>query len=147
MATRKAKNTKSEIDLLKPVNVSQIKIDDKDCFGNMWDPQDKDCSICADAEVCGIIYQEHHIKPKTEKFEKQETPLDLMNFNKVEWEKIIKLVKRYEGEGSPLLFDELVDIVCDYASTKDRVTAEIYITKILPEHNLVEKNGAIQISN
>jgi hypothetical protein len=139
MQQRKIKEKKTEVDLLKPVNLDDFKqLSEGDCFGNMWDPKDKDCSVCADIEVCGILYQDKHIKPKVKKFEEETIPLDLARFETVPWNKIKTLIQKYEKDGKPMMLDELIEIVSEQAKIKDPQTVMLYIKHILPKYGLTE---------
>jgi len=135
---RKAKVDRTEVDLLQPVNVGELKqlIKDDDCFGKEWNPQHKDCSICADVEVCGIIYQDTKVIPAKDKFDKKELPLDMASFNAVKWKDIKKLIQQYEKDKEPLTMDELVEIVSTQSGMKDPQTVMLYVEQKLPKLGL-----------
>jgi len=136
---RNAKTEKTKMDLLQPVNVGELKqlIKDDDCFGKEWNPQHKDCSICADVEVCGIIYQDTKVMPAKVKFDKETLPLDMATFEAVNWGQIKKLVRQYEKDDEPLSMDELVEIAMTQSGMKDPQIVMLYIEQKLPELGLV----------
>lgn len=134
---RTPKENKTDIDLLVPVNVDDFKLDEDDCFGRMWEPTNKDCSICADIEVCGIIYQDRVIKPKKKQYEEEgATPLDLAKFEQVDWINIVKVVEKYEKDGDPMVLSELIDYVKGIANVSDDSIIELYIKSRVKKHNL-----------
>lgn len=139
---RKSKTQKQEIDLLKPVNLPEG--DPEDCFGtNLYNPQDKDCSICADIELCGIKFQKITQKKVTDFEEKHGPLLDETDFSSVDIVKIEKLAMKYENEGYPMLFQELVELIMELVKTKDEVAAVEYLKRTLPVSNLLLKEGKV----
>jgi uncharacterized Fe-S cluster-containing radical SAM superfamily enzyme len=139
---RKPKETKQKVDLLKPVTILDGSAGD--CFGTeFYNPQDKDCSICADIEICGIKFQGIIQKKKTD-FEQKHGPLlDQTDFDSVNMAKIEELAIKYEEEGEPLLFQELVDAVSDLARTKDDIAVIEYLKRTIPTTNLILKEGKV----
>jgi hypothetical protein len=139
---RKPKTQKQEVDLLKPVNIPDG--DPDDCFGtSLYNPQDKDCSICADIELCGIKFQ-GLIQKKVQKFEEENGPLlDQVDFGSVKMNKIEEFAKQYEAEGEPMTFQELVDAISQLANTKDEVAVVEYLKRTLPTSNLLIKEGKV----
>ncbi len=139
---RKPKAEKTPVDLLKPVTIPDGEAED--CFGtDLYNPQDKDCSICADIELCGIKFQSIVQKKKTV-FEEEHGPLlDQTDFDSVNMTKIAEVAKRYEEEGEPMLFQELIDAVAELACTKDEVAVVEYLKRTLPLTNLIIKEGKV----
>lgn len=139
---RKPREEKQNADLLKPVII--IDGDDGDCFGTeLYNPQDKDCSICADVELCGIKFQ-GIVHRKKEDFEQRHGPLlDQTDFEAVNMAKIEELAIKYEQEGLPMLFQELVDAVSELANTKDEIAVIEYLKRIVPTTSLIIKEGKV----
>jgi len=128
---REPKEKAEKVDLLKPYTPS--KPQDDGCFGNMWDPQHKDCSICADIEVCGILYQQNHIQIKKQKFEEENGPtLDMTDFEAISIEKVEKLALQYQNDQEPMTVDELISYIKTQARTKDTVAVREYLKRVLP---------------
>jgi len=139
---RKPKEEKQEVDLLKPVNLPDGEAGD--CFGtDLYNPQDKDCSICADIELCGIKFQGVVQKKKTEFEEKHGPLLDETDFASVNMDKIAALARKYEDEGDPMSFQELVELVSELACTKDEVAVIEYLKRTLPVTNIITKEGKV----
>jgi hypothetical protein len=139
---RKPREVKQEVNLLKPVTIPDGGVGD--CFGtDFYNPQDKDCSICADIEICGIKFQGIIQKKKTD-FEQKHGPLlDQTDFQSVDIAKIEELAIKYEDEGEPMLFQELVDAVSELACTKDDIAVIEYLKRTIPTTNLILKEGKV----
>lgn len=139
---RKPKIEKQEVDLLKPVTIPDG--DPEDCFGTaLYNPQDKDCSICADIELCGIKFQSV-LQKKVTKFEEDHGPLlDQVDFSSVNMSKIEALAAKYEQEGEPMTFKELTDAVAQLANTKDEVSVIEHLKRTLPTSNLLIREGQV----
>ena len=132
---------KTEVDLTKPV--SNLQVQDDDCFGKEWNPHNRDCSICADNELCGIKYQEV-LKKKKQSYEKQHTPLDMANFDLVNMEKIVSIIKKYQ-EDEPLYFDELEELVGKAAKSKHKIAIREFIKLNIPKYNIIVKDNQVYV--
>ena len=132
------RNEPKQVDLTTLLDPKALISDDpEDCFGELWDPQDKDCAICHDVEICGIVKQED-TKKKVKAIEKREGPmLDQTAFEKVPIEKIVQNIKEWAADGDPATYEELADQISKSAQTKDSVAVREYIKRILPRHGLV----------
>lgn len=142
---RKAHEKQTKVDLTVPIIPSSIIPDEKtDCFGTeLYNPQDKDCSICSDIEICGIKFQEL-VKAKKKKFEDVQGPtLDMSNFEGVNMPQIMKLALKYQQEGNPMTIEELQDIVQLQARTKDQEAVLQFISRELPLTSMYIKNEHI----
>ena len=140
---KKSRTDKKEVDLLKPVIIPDADLED--CFGKEYDPQDRDCSICADIEICGIKFQGIIQKKKREFEEKHGPLLDEVDFKSVDIAKIEKLAKQYEEDGYPMLFQELTDVVAELANTKDEIAVIEYLKRTLSTSNLIIKEGKVYV--
>jgi hypothetical protein len=137
---RKTRTEKQEINLLEPITLPDT--DPDDCFGKEYDPRDRDCSICADIEICGIKTQVELQKKKKE-FENNNGPLlDQTDFKSVNWKKIEQKALEYEVNNEPLTFEELLDTIKTLANTKDEVAVLEYIRRTLPK-SLKLSNGQV----
>ena len=110
--------------------------DEDDCFGKMWDPQHRSCSVCADVDVCGIIFQETQVIPAKKKFDRETVPLDLTNLQAVNWTSLIALIASYEIAEEPMTYDELFEYIKEVGKTKDDYTVKIFIETSLKKHGL-----------
>lgn len=134
---KQPRETKKEIDLTSLLDPSELMSDNPDdCFGKEWDPQDKDCSICHDVEICGIVKQQE-IQSRKKKVEDTKGPmLDQTAFEKVPIEKITTTMKNWAEDGDPSTYEELEETIMASAQTKDKVAVREYIKRTLPRHGL-----------
>ncbi len=132
---RTKRDKKSDVDRIKPLNIEELS-KATDCFGSMWDPTHRSCSVCADVDICGVVYQETQVLPKKAKFDK-EKPLDTASFDKVNWDKLTKLVSKYQEDGDPLSYEELLQLITDMSNFKDDYTVKVFIEKGLHDNDLV----------
>lgn len=47
-----------DLDLTVPIDKTIIKMSTGDCFGKMWDMSSKECPMCADRDVCSIMFKD-----------------------------------------------------------------------------------------
>lgn len=140
---KKPRTDKKEIDLLKPVVIQEA--DSEDCFGKEYNPQDRDCSICADIEICGIKFQ-GVIQRKKKEFEEKHGPLlDEADFKSINFAQIENLVKKYETEGEPLTYEELFEVVSQQGRIKDEIAVIEYLKRTIPVSNLILKEGKVYV--
>lgn len=134
---RRKKDKKTPGTLLEPINIDSLRVwDEDDCFGKMWDPQHRSCSVCADVDVCGIIFQETQVIPAKKKFDRETTPLDLTNLQAINWTSLKALIASYEIAEEPMTYDELFEYIKDVGKTKDDYTVKIFIETSLKKHGL-----------
>jgi hypothetical protein len=134
---RTKKDKKTEVSLLKPINLNDLVLaDNDDCFGHMWDPQHRACSVCADVDVCGIVFQEAVVIPAKKKFDKDTVPLDLTNFQGINWSKVTGVVRKYQDSGEPMTYDELFSYIKGLANTKDDYAVKIFMETTLKKNGL-----------
>jgi len=58
--SRKSRNEidKSELDLLKPLDLTLIGTENDPCFGKLFDLKAEECKICGDSEICSIVFSQ-----------------------------------------------------------------------------------------
>lgn len=134
MMERTKRTTKLDVSRLKPINIEELSQSD-DCFGKAWDPQHRSCSVCADVDICGVVFQDKVVIPKKDKFE-ESLPLDMTNFDAVNWDKMSLLVSKYLQDGAPLTYEELFELVQNTSKNKDTYITKLYIEKSLEPNGL-----------
>jgi hypothetical protein len=132
---REPREKKTKVSLLDAVDVKKFTTGDG-CFGKEWNPQDRDCSVCADIELCGIIYQDTKVTPKRKKFEKEKSPLDMADFMAVEWPKILGVIESLQRGEDPMTLEELTGVVKDQSKVTNEELLKTYVRIKLVEHNL-----------
>lgn len=144
---RKPRTKPTEVDLTVPVDPEKLlREDENDCFGtDQYAPQDKDCSLCADIEICGIKFQEL-VKTKKKIVEAEKGPMmDQTDLDGVDMGKVEKLARRYQDEGEPMTFAELQDAIKLQAKTKDTNAVIELIRRELPLTKMMLKDGVVYV--
>jgi len=144
---RKPKTEPTKVDLTTPIDPGMyLPEDEADCFGTEeYSPQNKDCSLCSDIEICGIKFQEH-VKTKKKVVETEQGPLmDQSDLDGVDLGKVEKLAKKYYLEGSPMTFEELQEAIRIQANTKDNDAVLELIKRELPLTNMILKEGLVYV--
>jgi len=140
---RTPKEKRTDMDYTVPIDSNDFNLDEQDCFGNMWDIRDKMCGICADNELCMIIYQDKIKKQKMQFDNSEKKSLDMGDFNKVNWKKIVELVVKLNNEGNPLTYEELFEAIKSLSNITEKSILDIYITSNIPVHNLYIKDNYV----
>lgn len=117
---RVPKTEKTLIDPLKPVKDAKFNISDDDCFGRLWDPKTKECSMCADETLCSIVYQDN-LKKQVKKIEEQEHKfLDQVKTIEPSYLDILEQeIKQRDLDDSPMTSQELVLKLMENSNIKD----------------------------
>jgi hypothetical protein len=132
----------TEVNLLIPVDPATIQTTEQsDCFGREYSPHASECAMCADNELCAILWAEN-IKGKKAIFEAEHGPLlDSVDFAGVDMARIERLAKKYEEEKAPMTFEELQKLIQEQANTKDVESIIQFIKRELPLTKMYLKEG------
>jgi hypothetical protein len=130
---RKAIEKKTEVDLLVPVTLESITPEEvSDCFGLEFAARNSDCSLCADADLCQIVYTEK-VKGKKLTLEIENGPMmDAVDFKGVNMKRIEALARKYQESDQPMTFEELQEVIRGEANTKDDEAVIQFIKRELP---------------
>lgn len=140
---RKPRKEKYPCSFLLPLIIPQEVIDPQDCMGKEYDPKNKECSVCADQALCANYYQQR-LQMHINDFEKEKGPmLDQVCFEAVDWNKIEKIVEKYDQQGEPIMFEELMDVISDLSHCKDDIAISLYIRRKLLKSNIELKEGYV----
>lgn len=63
-------NKTYRLDLTKPINTDDMATGEYDCFGKEWDMSSKECPLCADRDICGILFKDK-VDKKTKDIERK----------------------------------------------------------------------------
>jgi uncharacterized Fe-S cluster-containing radical SAM superfamily enzyme len=143
---RQSIKTKTKVDLLVPVVPGNLHpVEPSDCFGNEYLPTCGDCSVCADMELCSIIFADN-VKRKKLTFEIEHGPmLDTADFANVDMSRIERLATKYEDEGEPMTYEEMQQIIQGEANIKDVESIIQYIKRELVNTKMSVKGGYIYV--
>lgn len=135
-----------EFDLLYPIDMAkaQANVAEDDCFGKEWNPGVKDCSVCADAEVCGIVFQKEVKKPKQQALEKKDGPyLDQARLMTGEEFKFVEdTIKQTCVDMEPTSTEEMFQYFAAKMKTKDEALVVNEMKRFIKSTpNVYTKNG------
>lgn len=140
MARIPSKSPSKEYDPLVPLG----KVDDveSDCFGLLWDVTTRECSSCADRDICGIVFGDELEKRANAVQENNGSIfLDVQNFEAVANDDILSGI----DSGTTTVAD-LVDYVAVLANTSDTKAVVTFLKRWITSQNSVyTKNGIVWI--
>lgn len=130
------------VDLSKPFNQFEVaKVEEGNCFGQMWDPSNEACQTCADIEVCGILF-EKGVKKRAAVVEKDKGPfLDEARMHKISAGEISKWIQDTPVE---LTTEDLIEELLTRAKSKDRPSAIEWIKRFKTTGLITIKSGIIE---
>lgn len=139
---RKAVENKTEYDMSKPINLEQFDITAESCFGRLWLPQHKDCSVCADLELCGTIYHHTTLNDKIKKVKKSQgiNFLDDVNFDRIPKQELVDEIKKNPGK---VTSDHLIKFVKHWSKCDDEDTLIVWIQQFKMDFNIKIKKGLL----
>src|SRR5687768_15964280 len=101
----------SNVDLTKPLKMNNFVTAGGDCFGELWDITHKQCSVCSDNAICGIVTG-HNARQMAQQMHKIKTYLDVSERDCVDVD-TDKLLHDFK----PRLVAELIDKVMERSKT------------------------------
>ena len=115
--TRKPNKKQSiEVDLTKPIPQPLIieAMKGSNCFGKLWDISTKECSQCADKDICGIMMQDT-LAESSKQLQKKlgATFLDVADYKNVTNAKLMKFVVSGETTTKQLIQEVVKLSNCD----------------------------------
>lgn len=140
---RISKKEKTEVDLSTPLNADNFKIVDGDCFGSEWKPDSTECSACHDIDVCGILYAKRKVEPRSKEIKKElgRHFLDDVNFNRIDKNKLVELIKSKEGE---MTSTDFLTYIKHYSRCEDSDTVLIWVKEFKLEFPQIKiKKGLV----
>ena len=141
--TRQPRKKKThKVDLTIPIDKTKITTQEGDCFGKEWDPETKECAMCADSEVCGIIFDDQ-VRSTISKKESESKYLDQVDAN-LDVQKIKNIVKYTCDCNEPTTVEELFEY-CKYKTglKSDEAVIDIMKRLIKSTPELYTKDGIV----
>lgn len=142
---RAAKSSKTSVDLTQAVNFDEFTLKENDCFGRLWDPRENDCAVCADCQLCGIVFNEKTVKAKRKQLEAEKGPF-LDQVKPLSNEAANNLNNSILGmitDGDSISINDLYDAVKKLTKSKDKVFIERESQAFLDAHGFVIENGIL----
>lgn len=141
---RIVRNKKTIKDLKKPLTKTEKSrlISSDDCFGLEYDLRTKECRLCADNELCCLLFK-GKLDEKVNNYEvNNEATLDKADLSLINKEEIYGLCKRRSGE---LSTKELVGILMDISHLTDEISIIEYLKRFKVEYNISIKGGIVYV--
>jgi len=145
---RSAKDKKSaEPDFSKPLNLAELEkfVDGDDCFGSLWDLRAKECPMCADKEMCGVLYNEN-LRRKVKEFEQEEEVimLDRSDFEALDGIDAALINGDVVGDVIGMQVGDFIDAIMSKANTSDEEAAVLWAKRFIKRNrNIYTKSGII----
>jgi len=131
MREPRKKKTHGDLDLTKPID--KTKLIQEDCFGKEWDMGSKDCPICHDNEVCGILFSDL-VKKKSKQIQKgKPTFLDKAFFSK----KLTTALDKALSDRGEVELEEVYDVVKLKANVSDRVAIREWVKRFANDNGYI----------
>ena len=128
------------VDLTKEIPEELLRIKEDDCFGQLWNPMDGNCSMCGDHNLCGIAYANITLKKKRKEAEDLKGPfLDQVNTDvpKSFWESTYTQIRRGNLTGQPVTVEEVAVLVQKQLKTKDELLIENTLRKFFEDYTII----------
>ncbi len=145
MRVKRSTPTFPDVDMSKPVNKKEImsQIDSEDCFSREWHPEDKLCSMCADMELCGILFHARQNK-RVKQLEKEEGGfLDTTDFEAIDKDSLFGWLSA-KSRTTQQLFDQIKLM----SNCPDDDTVKYWMKSFIVSHpKLATKGGVVVIKD
>lgn len=138
---RRKEPTTPNPDFTVPINIEAEQAKSSDtCYGVMWDMTQPACIMCADSDMCGVLYTNHLDKVVKEAYkEVGRTPLDSLKFDTIDKSKLLVWLK------TPKPAKELAKMVQTASGCDDRSTVIHWVKSFVASHpQLIMENGIIR---
>lgn len=135
-------NKAADLDLTKPVPTKQLmaEVNEEDCYTQLWNPEDKLCSICASFEICGILYNARLTKKVAKREKDKGGYLDNMHFDSIDKDELIQWLRI-----KPRTTQQLVDKIAKFSECPDPDTIIYWVKSFIIETPEIKTKGGIVI--
>ena len=115
----------------KPIHLSELVINEGDCFGNEYSTTNVTCIKCTYYDVCGIVMHSKR-NPKVNEIRKLSGNFfDELDWDAVPWDDLLKVI--LEGE---VTLEELREAVKESSKVVDTYTLNIKVQNWMITNNL-----------
>jgi hypothetical protein len=138
---RQYKSIPTDVDFSKIVKVNDFTIDEDDCFTKMYDPSTNDCALCADCDLCSILFNKTVSVSLKKKFNDEfGQTADTYDFESV---KSSKLGDKLSTNPGVYTRADMFDVVKKLSKCDCNDLVNDCVESILMEYGLKEHNGKI----
>lgn len=112
----------------------------EDCFGKELDFDTRECQMCADNELCALLFQDT-LGKKVKKFEQENGPtLDMADLSLIDKKGLEKLIQDKSGE---LTVEELSKKVIEQSNLHDSVAIVEWLKRFKEEIGFKVRGGKV----
>lgn len=135
-------------DLTVPINGNKVMAFDREqhgesCFSHLWDMTNGLCALCADSEMCGIMFHKRQKKAVKAMEESMTSPLDVVDFDVIDKDDLMIWLKI-----KPRRTGELAEKVSQMVKCDDVETIRFWVKSFIKDSpKLAVQNGVIVIKN
>ena len=139
----RTKVTFPAIDMSKPIPTTTMleEVDVQDCFTFLWEPTNKFCLVCADIDICGILFHKRQSK-QVKNIEKEKGGyLDNMHFDSIDKTDLVTWLSL-----QPRTTQQLIDKVTKFSKCPDAETVAYWCKSfILETEGIGVKKGIVTV--
>lgn len=139
---RESKDSRTVIDLTVPLTkekrMSMVREDN--CFGRELDFETRECQVCADNELCALLFKDK-VDAKVRDFESRKGPtLDMADFSLVNKDKLYEDIVKRSGE---MTTEQLSERVMMESNLRDSVAIIEWIKRFKEEKGFKIRKGIV----
>jgi hypothetical protein len=120
----------SKVDLSQPINYNDFTFEKDDCFGGLWNMEDKSCRMCHDNVVCGILFSKKVAIEEKKIQAENETFLDTVDFQNVNKDALALWLS---------IKNRTVEEVFEYVTQKSSCSDEVAVVEYIKRYVLANK--------
>lgn len=139
---RRTKPSFPALDLTKPVDTEAMlqQTPSESCFSHEWEPTHKLCCVCADSEICGVLFNSRLTKKVREIEEENGGYLDNMHFDSIDKDEVKQLLSMKQ-----FTFDMFVKKIAKFTQCPDLDTVKYWCKSYIIETKGVSLKAGIVI--
>ena len=123
-----------------PINLTELIVDNDDCFGNEWQLTNPDCLKCTSYDLCMVVFSTKGNKAKTDKLKARHGGhfLDELNWDLVPWNDVLRLIQENPKKMS---LNELRQFVKKKSNSADDYTVTCKVQDWLIQESIKIEEG------
>jgi len=137
---RISKTSKTEVDLTKPLKVELAN--DESCYGKMYDPRTRECSLCHDNVTCGIHFQKNVIGNIRAREKKEKGFLDMQDFESIPLDKLSNVLQK----ANPAPVKSVLKVIQHYSKSKDSIACMRFLIEYCKANDFKIKENKVHVS-
>lgn len=139
---RESRDSKTVVDLSVPMSRKKREsmVTEDSCFGRELDFETRECQVCADNELCALLFKDK-VDDKAKDFEKRKGPtLDMADLSLIDEEGLYKDIVERSGE---MTSGELCERVMSESRLRDSVAILEWIKRFKEARGFKIRKGIV----